>query len=212
MPFVITARLLGKATRHWRAFPCVFIVAVFFLLPLLLYGISTCFEKGGKGFTALGVFILLILVGAVGYFWMWWSCKDGKNKFRTCIERRQRRSAAIRVLADDLDYLKVDTEWCRNEIGRLKDFAGLLTMEEGTGRPAAVVFTPEEEEVEELEYTEEDDRVSTYESCRSRPWKDILFLASGSIRSELHGSAAGSFGPPQKPSEPEGSTSKPPEE
>lgn len=170
------AKLLGKATRHWKAFPCVFIVLVFFMLPLLLYGISACFEQATKGFTALGVFLLLVLLGASVYFWIWWSYAGGKSKFLTSMERRQRRAAALRAIADDLDYLKVDTEWCKNEIGRLKDVAGIARppppelLEEGLQQPE--------------EYSDEqDDRVSVYESCRSRPWKDILYWSAGSIRS-----------------------------
>jgi hypothetical protein len=31
-------------------------------------------------------------------------------------------SGAIQVLANNLDYLKVDTKWCKNEIRQIKDF------------------------------------------------------------------------------------------
>jgi sodium-dependent phosphate cotransporter len=184
------ARLIGKATRHWKTFPIVFIVVMYFLLPLLLLGISTCFEKQKTGFTALGTFILVISFGLIAYFLLWWYFRDGKMKCQACIQRHQRRAAAIQVLADDLDYLKVDTEWCKNEIGRIKDLAGHLQttarMEEG--RPVVTIAVPPPGAEEETLATEEYERFSTYESCRSRPWKEILYMGAGSIRSELQGS------------------------
>ena len=42
------ARQLGKASKSWRGFPFFFIPVCFFLLPLLLLGLSLCFEKGSK--------------------------------------------------------------------------------------------------------------------------------------------------------------------
>ena len=179
--------LLGKATRHWRSFPAVFILIMFFLLPLILLGISSCFESQTAGFTALGVFFIMLIIGAIAFLWFWWSCRNGKAKFSACINRRQRRAAAIEQLADDMDYLKVDTEWCKNEIGRLKDFAGLLTAAQEEGRVVTAAERPEDEMI--YLDTEEDDRITTFESCRSRPWKDILYMASGSIRTELRGSS-----------------------
>jgi hypothetical protein len=178
-----TAAFIGRVTGQWRTFPIVFIVVMYFVLPLLLFGISSCFEQRTTGFTALGTFLLLLIFGAIVYFSLWWYCRDGKNKCQSCIQRRQRRAAAIQVLADDLDYLKVDTEWCKNEIGRIKDFASQLQtsvrLEEG--RP--IISTAPQEE--EAFVTEDDERLSAFESCRSRPWKDILYLGASSIRSGL---------------------------
>lgn len=104
---------LGKITRHWRGFPIIFIIVVFFLIPLILFGISTCFEKNSTGFVALGVFVVLIIVGGILYFWIWWRFKGGKIKCNKCITRRQRRSAATKTLADDMDYMKADMEYCK---------------------------------------------------------------------------------------------------
>lgn len=177
------ARRLGKVTRHWRAFPVLFISAMYFLLPLLLLGISTCFEQGTTGFTALGVFLLLLIFGGIAYFWFWWRYRSGKESCGACIRRRQRKSAAILALADDMDYLKVDMEYCKNEIGRIKDFAGIARppphIEEGLPAP---------EEEEEAMPTEEDEALSIYESCQSKPWRDVLFSAAGSIQSDLQAS------------------------
>ena len=103
------ARLLGQATRHWRGFPGVFICVSFFGIPLLLLGISSCFEQHTKGFTALGTFLVLLFGMAGSYLWFWWSCRDGKAKCKVCIEKRQRRAAALRALADDMDFVKVSS-------------------------------------------------------------------------------------------------------
>ena len=183
-----TAKMIGKVTRHWRGFPLVFIVVMFFLMPMLLLGISACFEKKSIGFTALGSFLLILIFCGIAYFLMWWYFRDGKHKCVSCIERRQRRAAAIQALADDMDYIKVDTEWCKNEIGRIKDYASQMhpavRMEEG--RPPVSVSAHIDEETLATA-NEEDDRLSTFESCRSRPWKDVLFRGAGSIKSELQG-------------------------
>ena len=173
------ARRLGKTTRHWRSFPALFILCMYFLLPLLLLGISTCFEKGTTGFTALGVFLILLIVVGIAYFLFWWRCQSGKESCKACIRRSQRKSAAIKALADDMDYLKVDMEYCKNEIGRIKDFAGISRpsrIEEGLPR--------REEEVPHV-LTEEDEALSLYESCQSMPWREVLVTAAGSIQSDL---------------------------
>jgi len=154
---------------------------MYFLLPLLILGISTCFEQRTTGFTALGVFLLLLIFGGIGYFYFWWKCKSGKESCSACIHRRQRKSAAIKALADDMDYLKADIEYCKNEVGRIKDFAGVpqpSRLEEG--RP------PQEEE--EALPTEEDEALTLYESCQSKPWRDVLVTAAGSIQDDLQGS------------------------
>lgn len=103
------ARLLGRATRHWRGFPVVFICLSFFGIPLFLLGISSCFEQHTKGFTALGTFLVLVFGIAAAYSWFWWTFCDGKAKCNECIEKRQRSAAAFRALADDMDFVKVSS-------------------------------------------------------------------------------------------------------
>jgi len=96
---IVLSQKLGKIVRHWRGFPIVFITVVFFVAPLLLYGISTCFDEQSTGFTALGVFVVLVIVGGIIYFYAWWRFKGGKASCNKCIKRRQRKSAAIKSLA-----------------------------------------------------------------------------------------------------------------
>jgi sodium-dependent phosphate cotransporter len=175
------ARKLGKATRQWRTFPLLFILVMFFLAPLLLLGISSCFEKGTKGFTALGVFLILLIGGGLAYFWLWWSFRGGKQSCHLCIRRRQRRAAALEHLAEDLDYLKCDIEYTKNEIGRLKDYAGV---------PQIIQPVLPRQESDQLP-SAEDDAISLFQSCQSKPWQDVLLSATQSVRESLHGGSVG---------------------
>jgi hypothetical protein len=198
------ARVLGKATKAWRSFPFVFIVGTFLLIPIILVGLSSCFEKDTKGFTALGVFLIFLFASGMVYIVVWWRYRDGKQRFKVIIHTRRRRAAAYKTLADELDYLKVDTEWCKNEIGRIKDYAGLPhdfrahlpgTTAEQEYEQGSVTEALEQggEEEEIIDIAEEfDDRVSLYESCRSKPWRDILLTAAGSVRSGIHGATTNS--------------------
>uniref|UniRef100_A0A7S2UJ46 Sodium-dependent phosphate transport protein 2B n=1 Tax=Attheya septentrionalis TaxID=420275 RepID=A0A7S2UJ46_9STRA len=177
------ARRLGKVTRIWSGFPGAFIGINFFLLPLLLIGISACFEVGKRGLTALGIFLVLGLGLGILYFWFWWTCRSGRGKCIQCLYIRNRRKTAIRNLPDDMDYLKVDMEWTKNEIGRLKDFARLPRdrPEEIVGSIRPSIFSEADKE----------DQISLYESYRSKGWADVLVAAAqssveGSLFNTLH--------------------------
>ena len=56
------ARQLGKCTRIWRGFPVVYILVVFFFIPIVLFGLSSLFEQDAKGYTILGSFLSSILI------------------------------------------------------------------------------------------------------------------------------------------------------
>ena len=85
------ARKLGKATRIWRGFPIVYIIVMFLLVPLILLGLSACFEQGSKGFTVLGCFLTIGVAIALGYWFFWWYRRDGRAKCESCMATRQRR-------------------------------------------------------------------------------------------------------------------------
>jgi len=176
-------RFLGRTTRAWRNFPVLFIILMFFVLPLLLLGISTCFEKGSTGFTGLGAFLVILLSGGILYFAYWWRFKNGQESCISCISRRQRRAAAMKNLADDMDYLKCDMEYTKNEIGRLREYAGIATTEEG--RPPVSHFPPPEHEEPSMSAADED-QISLLESCQAAPWVDVVASAAGSVRGSLH--------------------------
>jgi len=117
------ARMLGKTTRIWRGFPLVYILVVFFVIPGILLGISAFFTQDSVGFTVLGSFVVIAVVGGIIYSVFWWRYRDGKAKCFTCMEQRQRRKTTFQHLPDDMDYLK-------SEIAKLKDHTGLPDEEE----------------------------------------------------------------------------------
>lgn len=184
-----SAKLCGRATGQWRGFPVFFILVMFICFPLVLLLISSLLEAESKGYKALGGLLVLLLVGFIIYAIIWWKFYNGGTKFKEQIEHRRRRMAAISGLADDLDYMKVDLEWTKNEIGRLKDFASQLetapmTRDEGR-RQVVVVTTQPSRHYRSQGNLEEDDQISVFQSCRSKPWKDILYAGASSIKSSL---------------------------
>jgi sodium-dependent phosphate cotransporter len=112
------ARRLGKATRVWRGFPIVYIIIMFFIMPLSLWGLSACFEQGNKGFVALGAILCIFLVVGVLWFIYWWRCKGGEQSCLDCMGARQVRRAAIHDLPKDMIYLK-------KKVAALADHTGL---------------------------------------------------------------------------------------
>lgn len=172
-----SAKKLGVITRYWRSFPVFFIVLVFFAVPLLLLGISTCFEKKSKGFTALGMIVIVIVaIGIIG-FWSWWRFRSGKSKCLSFLSRRRRRKVALETVADDLDFMRVDIEYCKKEIAHIKDVSKMphvARLEEGRVDDRKASAAAELEEA-----------VSLYESCISAPWTKLLVKAADSIQDEF---------------------------
>jgi len=141
------ARKLGKATRIWRGFPIVYIVMMFFVLPLVVLGLSTCFTQESKGFTVLGAFLCIGVGFGIAYFLFWWYRKDGRQSCITCMAERQRRKEASQGLPDNMEYIKAELE-------RLREHTGLAEEEddddeegdEETAQDEKQVETSEEEE------------------------------------------------------------------
>ena len=131
-----TGRKIGQITRKWRNFPLLFIANMYFVLPILILGISACFEQDTKGFVALGIFLLVLLVLTITYLIYWFFYLDGKAKCRTNMVNRQRRIVAMKNLPDDMDYVQVELEYIKNEIIRLKDFAGMIVASSSTTNKA----------------------------------------------------------------------------
>ena len=133
------ARKLGKATRVWRGFPIVYILVMFFALPLILLGLSACFEQDSKGFTVLGSFLVIGIAFALGYFLFWWLKRDGKSKCVACMSERQRRREASTQLPDNMEYIKAELE-------RLREHTGLAEDEEADEEKADKEVETSEEE------------------------------------------------------------------
>eukprot|EP00978_Attheya_sp_CCMP212_P013953 scaffold35291_cov47-Attheya_sp.AAC.5 len=137
------ARKLGKATRIWRGFPLLYIGVMFFLIPLLLLGLSELFAQKTVGFTVLGVFLTIAL--AVGFIlsMYWWKFRGGKESTLQKMARRQKKNATLQTLPEDMDYLK-------SEILRLKEHTGLSDEELAEGK---MLLDDTDEENENMEAT-----------------------------------------------------------
>ena len=100
------ARQLGKATRVWRGFPLVYIIVMFFLVPLLFLGISYLFHQDSKGLTVLGSFIVVILFFFL--VWLAYYChyKGGKQRCYECLVAREQRRTVMASLPEDMEFLK----------------------------------------------------------------------------------------------------------
>jgi sodium-dependent phosphate cotransporter len=112
------ARSLGKATRVWRGVPIIYLIIVFFLLPLTLLGVSSLYTQGSKGFFVLGIFITVALVLLVAFFTYKWLKGGLKERTMAGFEKREKRRVTVETLPDDMEYLKA-------EIERLRDHTGL---------------------------------------------------------------------------------------
>merc|ERR1711915_965811 len=136
------ARALGKATRLWRGFPVVYILVLFILLPLMLFGITTLFNNGSLAFTVLGAMLIGILVIGIAYYIFWFKFRGGAAKCNDCFERRQAKQAAMRNLADDLDYMKA-------RIAALADHTGLPDDAVEEGETEALVKVAKDDGMQE---------------------------------------------------------------
>jgi sodium-dependent phosphate cotransporter len=117
------ARKLGRTTRIWRGFPFLYIAVMFFLIPLLLLGLSSLFEDGSKGFTVLGSFLTIILGLGILYVMYWCRYKEGREKCSSCMAEREKKRVIMKELPDDMIYLK-------EHMKRLIEHTGLPIEEE----------------------------------------------------------------------------------
>jgi hypothetical protein len=105
-------------SHRWRGFPLLYIGVVFFLIPLLLLGISALFTGSGKGNKAFGSIIVIALILVLIRFLWWWFRQDGMAKTRTCFQARQNKREVMNAIPLEWNPLK-------NEVKRLKVYTGL---------------------------------------------------------------------------------------
>ena len=117
------ARKLGKGTRLWRGFPFVYLFVAFFILPVILLGISLLFDQDSPGFKVLGSIVVIALVLLIARIAYKWKYKGLDTQVISYMEKRQERNVAIRALPDDMKSIK-------HELARLKDHTGLPDEEE----------------------------------------------------------------------------------
>jgi len=142
------ARALGKWTRRSRSIPAIYIIIVFFVIPLLLLGLSELFSTGTVGFTTLGamlvVFILYLILKGI---W-WWKKMDGREKFLNFLDKRQAMSKTKATLPEDMQYLKM-------KVGQLVEHTGLPEDEEEGVEGEEMPLKPVDEEEPSDASTEE---------------------------------------------------------
>jgi sodium-dependent phosphate cotransporter len=117
------ARALGKWTRRSRSIPPIYIIVVFFVIPLLLLGLSELFSQGGVGLTVLGSMIVIFVAYAIARSVWWWKKQEGHEKFLAWLDRRQIVASTRATLPEDMQYLK-------NKVGQLVEHTGLPEDEE----------------------------------------------------------------------------------
>lgn len=100
------ARRLGKATRHWKGFPILYIIIMFLVLPALFLGISSLFQEKETGTTVVGVIVLIAVVGGIGKFVYWWNYQGGDAYTVSLLVTRQKRLDAKETLAYDMFWMK----------------------------------------------------------------------------------------------------------
>jgi len=125
------ARQLGKGTRLWRGFPILYIFVMFFIIPLLLLGLSSLFEQDAKGYTVLGSLLACFVGVGVIYTAYWFKYKDGKEKCITCFTNRQRKVTSVKTLPDDMQFLKAEIERLREHTGLPDEEAPAKEIESG---------------------------------------------------------------------------------
>jgi len=135
------ARFNGRATRIWRGYPFLYLFIAFFLIPLILLGISTMFTQDSKALSTLGgivVFILFIVLAWTTYY-----CKyqGGSAKCRETLVKRQARSDALVNIHEEMAFLKA-------KVKELSEHTG-LPDEEAQEAPEVNPVSKTDEPVEE---------------------------------------------------------------
>ncbi len=129
------ARALGRATRRSKLVPPIYIILVFFVIPLLLLAISSLFEQKTVGFTVLGSFIVVIVAAGIAKFVWWWKKQDGHNKCLTWMDKRTVRSECTKTLPEDMLFLKSKVNQLCEHTGLPADEEEGKDAEEGVEKP-----------------------------------------------------------------------------
>merc|ERR1719491_1295186 len=112
------ARALGRWTRRSRSIPPLYILVVFFIIPIIMLALSELFQQGKMGYTILGIFLCAVIFAAMARMVWFWNKQDGKQKFLNCLDRRQAMSNTTKTLPEDMQYLK-------SKVGQLVEHTGL---------------------------------------------------------------------------------------
>merc|ERR1711920_337446 len=120
------ARGLGKATRIWKGFPCLYIVVCFFLIELIVLGLSAMCSSTNKGLQAFGILLSVVLGILLVHYLIYWCCRGGKDSCTNYFARRQ-------LLNDTYKALPETLESHHHELDRLRHHTELPDEEEKEG-------------------------------------------------------------------------------
>lgn len=142
------ARALGKATRRSKLVPPIYIGIVFFLLPIFLLLISSCFERKTIGFTVLGSFIVVFVILSAVRFAFWWKYQDGKSKCLARLDARTDMTECRKTLPADMKYLKSNMELMKRKVNEICEYTGVPNddTEDGEVNPSLKQLAHDEKE------------------------------------------------------------------
>lgn len=86
------ARAQGYMTVCFSWWPMAYVAAAFFLLPLIMLGVSALIDVGGVA-TAFGWVLLIIFVGCAVGFGVWFKYRGGKERILEALEPRYEAGA-----------------------------------------------------------------------------------------------------------------------
>jgi len=118
------ARALGRWTRRSRSIPPIYVLVVFFIIPLVLLGLSELFQQGKMGYTVLGIFLCAAIVAGLARLMWFWKKQDGQTRFLNYLDRRKALSDTKKTLPEDMQYLKSKVEQLAEHTGLAKDEEG----------------------------------------------------------------------------------------
>lgn len=117
------AKAMGRITRRYRAFPAVYILVAFVIIPGILLGVSSLYVMGGA-FEVLGIILTVGSILAALGFANWYFRNGGKAAIFTMLSARQERK--------DLNKRMVGVISCMEN--RIQSLEGRLsTVEETNG-------------------------------------------------------------------------------
>jgi len=99
------ARFLGRCTRELSIFPLLYIIVMFILIPLILFGISSLFD-GTKAYDALGTIIVIALFFCLVRLVYWLKRQGGINKVREALQKLSYKQKFYSALPETVEDLK----------------------------------------------------------------------------------------------------------
>jgi sodium-dependent phosphate cotransporter len=144
------AKALGKATRWWRGFPLLYLAVVFFVIPLILLGISALFVNGSSALAVLGSIIVIGLAFSLAKFLWWWFKRDGAAKTEANFKSRQHKKDIAARLVDEWEPLVAEVKALKDHVG-LEDETDESDESDNIKKPDIETVHENEGEVEKTE-------------------------------------------------------------